>query len=392
MNSSFDRYKVRAWAEIDVNALVNNYTLARRHLNEGTGLLAVVKANAYGHGIENAVKLMNKKTKVDGYAVATPDEALELRATGVDQKILILGYTSPICYREIITAGGILPTVFSYDSAKILHDTADEMGIDKVNCYFALDSGMHRIGFSSDEAGLDEAVKAAKLSRIWVEGIFSHFAKADEKNRDTTHCQEDVFYKFKSLFEECIGRKIKASLYNSAAISEPTPRGSLNDARLGIMLYGLKASDEIDRESYIPAMEFKTRVVRVHTVPRGEGIGYGHSHIADKEMRVATLSVGYADGYRRDLSNKGEVIIRGKKCPIVGRVCMDMMMVCVDGLDDVAVGDVAVLFGRDGDCEITADNIADSLGTIGHEIVCGISKRVPRIYKLDGEFVAVDKQ
>ena len=157
------------------------------------------------------------------------------------------------------------------------------------------------------------------------------------------------------------------------------------------MFYGLKASDEIDREGYVPAMTFKTRVVRVHTVACGEGIGYGHSHVTDREMKVATLSVGYADGYRRDLSNKGEVVIRGKKCPIVGRVCMDMMMVCVDGVDDVTVGDEVILFGREDECGITADNIADSIGTISHEIVCGVSKRVPRIYKLDGELVAVDR-
>jgi len=273
----------------------------------------------------------------------------------------------------------------------MLSEAAKTLGRDKVSCYLALDSGMRRIGFSADPAGLEEAVRAAELGHISVEGIFSHFAKADEKNRDTTHRQEDVFYSFKAELERRIGREIKASLYNSAAISEPTPRGSLNVARLGIMLYGLKASDEIDREGYIPTMTLKTRVVRVHTVGKGEGIGYGHTHVTDREMKVATLSVGYADGYRRDLSNKGEVVIRGRKCPIVGRVCMDMMMVCVDGVDDVAVGDEVILFGREDECGITADNIADSIGTIGHEIVCGITKRVPRIYKLDGELVAADR-
>ncbi|MBQ2827124.1 MAG: alanine racemase [Clostridia bacterium] len=391
MNNSFDRYKTRTWAEVDINALVNNYTLARRHLSEGTELLAVVKADAYGHGLENTVRLMNKKAVIDGFAVATPDEALALRATGVEQSILILGYTSPICYHKLIEADGILPTVFSYESAEMLSEAAETLGRDKVSCYLALDSGMRRIGFSADPAGLEEAVRAAELGHISVEGIFSHFAKADEKNRDTTHRQEDVFYSFKAELERRIGREIKASLYNSAAISEPTPRGSLNVARLGIMLYGLKASDEIDREGYIPTMTLKTRVVRVHTVGKGEGIGYGHTHVTDREMKVATLSVGYADGYRRDLSNKGEVVIRGRKCPIVGRVCMDMMMVCVDGVDDVAVGDEVILFGREDECGITADNIADSIGTIGHEIVCGITKRVPRIYKLDGELVAADR-
>ncbi len=368
----------RVYAEINIDAIKQNLLNVRAKIGEGVRLCAVIKADGYGHGAVEIAK--NISCIADCFAVATIEEAIELRSAGVGCDILILGYLLPCFYKKAIEQN-VTITVFTKEDAEKIANTARACG--KVaRLHIALDTGMGRIGFDMSEESVDTVCGISKLEGVFVEGIFTHFATADEADKAYTYEQKK---KFDSFFERLGAKGISIPIRhiaNSAAIMEFDDFG-YEMARCGIVTYGLYPSDEVVKNnlSLIPAMSLKTHIAHIKTVPKGTCISYGATYKAEKEAVIATIPVGYADGYPRLLSNRGRVLIGGKSAPIVGRVCMDQFMVDITGIS-AKVGDCVTLMGKDGEEEITADEIAKNAGTINYEIVCGISQRVPRVYKL----------
>ena len=380
MNEIFK--SLRTWVEINLDALGCNFDAAREMLPENIKILAVVKANAYGHGAVGVAKFL--EDKADYLAVAATDEALELRKNGVNCPILILGHIPYGDYDNIVKYN-ITPTISDYYEAELLSKAAIKAGV-TAPLHIAVDTGMNRIGFKCDEASVEEIKKIKTLSNIEIEGIFSHFAAADISDKTYTRKQVEKFDGFvKTLSEEGVNAPIK-HLYNSAAIADLEKKYDM--VRQGIILYGLKPSDEVEFNNIAvpkPVMSMKTRVVQVKTLSAGESISYGCTYITEKETRVATLCAGYADGVTRVLSNNGEVLIRGKRAKIIGRVCMDQFMVDVTDIPEVEAGDTATIFGTDGEETISVDEIAKKANTINYEIICNINSRVTRVYMKNGK-------
>ena len=377
----------RVQADIDLDAIRYNVETVRA-LNPGKKTLLVIKADAYGHG---SVALAEEfKDIADYYAVATVDEALELRRSGCQVPILILGYTDPAEYEDVIR-NDITAAMYDIERARLLSDMAEKIG-KKAKVHIKVDSGMSRIGFQCDEAGVSGALQVAGLPGLNVEGIFTHYAKADYVDKSDAKKQYDSFSWFvKSLEEKGVTLSIK-HIDNSAGAMEIHSDG-FDMIRLGIVIYGLYPSPEIDTSVIIkPAMTFKTRVIHVKELPAGRGIGYGWSYVTDKPTRVATISVGYADGYPRALSGVGRVLIHGEYAPILGRVCMDQTMIDVTDLEkksgEVRVGDEVVLFGSQGDNLIPVEEVAEPANSFNYEQVCNISRRVPRVYIKGGKIVS----
>ena len=370
---------LRTWAEIDLDAIEHNFTAAKKHLPEDMKLLVTVKANAYGHGAVRVAELL--KEKVDYFALAAMDEAVQLRQVGITVPMLILGPVQPADYRRA-AKHGIALTVSSLAEAKAISDCAQSLG-KQITVHFALDTGMARIGFACTEEAAGAIAEAAKLPGIIPEGIFSHFALADSKDKSYVNLQTENFRRM--LQQIPVDFPIR-HLYNSAAIVELEPEFDM--AREGIVLYGLQPSDEVDLSrigGVKPAMALRSHVSLVKTVSAGTPVSYGCSYVTENETVIATVMAGYADGVPRLLSGKGEVIIRGVKAPILGRVCMDQFMVDVTGIPGVCAGDVVTIFGTDGTETITADEVAEKAQTIGYEVICGIAPRVPRVYMKNGE-------
>ncbi len=371
----------RVEADIDLDAVEYNIRLIQGMNPPERKTLLVIKADAYGHG---AVTFAEEFADLaDFYGVAGIDEAVELRNAGIDKPILILGFTDRSHYSELVKLD-IRPAIYTYSDAEELSRVAEKLG-KKAQIHIKVDTGMSRIGFSADEAGLAEAVKILDLPGIETEGIFSHFAKADEIDKTPAIEQrEKMRYVISGM--EAAGAKFKVKhLDNSAGAMELHSEG-FDMMRLGIVIYGLYPSPEVDRSVVIkPAMTFKSKVVHVKTVPEGRGVSYGWTYKTDKETKIATVSAGYADGYPRSQSGIGEVLIHGRRVKILGRVCMDQFMVDVTDIDDVRVGDEVVLFGRQGDEEITVEEVAEPANSFNYELVCNISRRVPRVYLRDGK-------
>ena len=370
---------LRTWAEVDLTAIEHNFMAARNHLPEHMKLLVTVKANAYGHGAVKVAKLL--EGKADYFALAAMDEAVQLRQAGICTPLLILGPVQPADYKRAAKYGVAL-TVSSLEEAKAISVCAEETG-KKITVHFALDTGMSRIGFACTEEAARQIAEAAKLPGIIPEGIFSHFALADSKDKSYVNLQTQNFRHMLEL----IGVDFPIRhLYNSAAIAELEPEFDM--AREGIILYGLLPSDEVDLSrigGVKPAMSLRSHVSFVKNLPAGTPISYGCTYRPEKDAMIATVMAGYADGVPRLLSNCGEVIIRGVKAPIVGRVCMDQFMVDVTHIPGVCAGDAVTIFGTDGEATITADEVAEKAQTIGYELVCGIAPRVPRVYMKNGE-------
>lgn len=371
----------RCYAEIDLDAVAHNIDEVRRKVGEEVGILAVIKADGYGHGAVPVAKRL--KDKVQYFAVAEIEEALELRAAGVTLPVLILGYTSPSQYEELVSHD-ITQTVYSVDAARKLSDEALRQG-KRAKVHIAVDTGMTRIGFMTNAASVEEIVQISRLPGIYLEGMFSHFACADMYDKGYSKKQMEAYDWFVSELEDRnISVPIK-HLCNSAGIIEFDSH-RFNMVRSGIMTYGLYPSDEVRRDEVVlkPALSWKTHVINVKTVEAGHGVSYGATYVTDRPTKIATLSVGYADGYPRSLSNRGRVLIHGEYAPIIGRVCMDQMMVDVSHIDDVQIEDVAVLVGSDGNRRISVEEAADASGSFNYEFVCGISSRVKRIYQETG--------
>ncbi len=367
----------RTCAIVDLQAVRHNILEEKKKLTDHTKMMAVVKADAYGHGAVAVSKELYPI--VDAYGVAVIEEALELRTHGIDKMILILGYTPPKQYQDVI-ANHISQTVYTFEMAKELDRVAAAMG-EKAIVHIKVDTGMSRLGFFPTEESVAIVKEIAELTHLELEGIFTHFAKADKETIDEARVPFEKYIWFvKRLEEEGIHIPIR-HVANSASIMQ-FPEAYLDMVRSGITTYGMYPSEEIKKE-YLdlqPAMEWKTVVSFVKNVEPGTSIGYGGTFTAQYPMRIATIPVGYADGLKRDLSNKGQVLIHGERANIVGRICMDQFMVDVTNIPDVAIGDEVTIFGRDGDEQISVEEIADLSHSFNYEYVCGITNRVPRKY------------
>ena len=383
INETIDRNTTRAWAEIDLSAIRENFLAAKNHAaGFGADTLAIMKANAYGHGAKRVSVELERKCGADWFAVATLDEAIELTEAGISSPILVLSEVHSSLFNELCAHDNIFTSIFRYESAKALSDAA--LRANKTMKYFiAVDTGMSRIGFEclgdKKAVSLDVITRISLLPGIECNGIFSHFACADETDKTSALEQKARFDDFlDELKKRGIDPPIK-SICNSAALTEKEFSDKYNLVREGIGIYGLSPSDEVENIlGFRPAMSLKARITDVKTLPVGVGISYGHTYVTDRETRVATVPIGYADGYPRLLSNRAGVIIDGKYAPILGRVCMDQMMVDVTDIPSAGIDSVATLMGSDE--RIRADRLAAMIGTIGYELICAVSPRIPRIY------------
>jgi len=375
------------WAEINLDNLAHNMREVKKSVKEGTLITAVVKANAYGHGSVYAARTF-LKNGADRLAVATLAEAIELRNAGIDVPILILGYT-PVSQYSSVIEHDITQTIYNLESARAFSQTAGKLNKTGY-IHIKIDSGMGRIGFLPTDKSVNDILEISKLPNIMVEGIFTHFATADEKDKTYTYTQYERFmYVINKLEERGLSIPVK-HVSNSAAIID-LPDFNLNMVRAGIMLYGYYPSDEVHKErvNLLPAMSLKARISHVKAVPADTGISYGQIFVTKRESKIATIPIGYADGFTRMLSSKGEAYIKGRIVPIVGRICMDQCMLDVTEIEDVKVGDEVILFGYE-EGSLNADDIAAKLNTISYEILCMVGRRVPRVYVQDGEIIAVD--
>ena len=378
LNNIFDN--LRTWAEVDLDCIEENFDAARASLPDNIKLLAVIKANAYGHGAVTVAKLLEKKA--DYFAVATADEAFELRNHGIKTPVLLLGHI-PYGDFPLVAELDITPVISDMAEAEALSKAAVSAG-KNVKFHFAVDTGMSRIGFAPTDESIGIIKKIVSLDNITAEGIFSHLAAADIHDKTYYKKQYKIFKDFTDSLDAAGVKLPIKHLFNSASIADYAP--SFNMVREGIILYGLKPSYEVEFKNIKkikPAMALKTHIVQIKTVPAGTAISYGCTYVAKSDTVIATLSAGYADGVPRLISNKGSVIINGCFAPITGRICMDQFMVDVTGIPNVSVGGTATIFGSDGGKEIFVDDIADSIGTIGYELVCNINPRVPRVYLKD---------
>lgn len=379
----------RVLAIVDLDAIASNIKNIRAKVDKNSGIIGIIKADAYGHGsVETAKVLLDNGA--DWLAVAVVDEGLNLRKNGITAPILLLGYTPELRLNDVIN-NGFIQTVYSYDTAKKLSDAASALG-KKAVIHIKIDTGMGRIGYRVNEESADEIVKISKLPNIDVNGMFTHFSTADEADKAYTLEQYNKFVKMNDMLEEK-GLHIPVKhAANSAAIMD-FDNMMFNMVRPGIILYGAYPSDEVKKEnlSLSPAMSIKTHVSYVKDVNEGDSISYGRKYTAPSKRRIATIPVGYADGFIRAYSKGGKVLVRGEYAPIVGRICMDQFMVDVTDIDGVEVNDEVVLMGKQGDKEITADFIASVLDTINYEVFCTLSKRVPRQYIQNGKIVKTIK-
>jgi len=373
-------YLKRAWAEVSLPQLRKNYSIIKSLNSPPTEVMAVVKADAYGHGDEHIIRCLADDCGVKYFAVSNLDEAIAVREFCPEADILILGYTPPE-YAHEISMYNIIQGVVSAEYAEALAKNTPE----PIRCHIKIDTGMGRIGLKYDlpEDCAAEVLRIMNIKKISVEGIYTHFAAADSDSPDNisyTDRQEKFILDTYEILLKHGARLPHVHFMNSAAACyRNTPKSTL--ARAGIILYGLHPDAGLPiPDGLEPVMELKAVISQVKTVKEGTCISYGRTFTAEKEMRIATVTIGYADGYSRLLSSKGEILVHGKRCKIVGRVCMDQLMIDVSAVPEACSGDIVTLIGRDGEERITADELASLYGTIGYEVVCGISKRVPRIY------------
>ncbi len=375
----------RTQANINLDAIYQNVENAKKLLKPDTGMMAVIKADGYGHGAVEIADTIDGL--VDAYGVAILEEGIELRRAGVGKPILILGYTPPQQYEELI-ANDISAAVFTLEMARELSAAAGRMGREG-KIHLKLDTGMSRIGFGLTEESLEQICEISRLPGIVIKGCFSHFATMDEA--DKTRAMEQ-FRRFVDFTEKIEGRGISLPvrhISNSAGIIE-APEVQMDMVRDGICLYGLYPSEEVQKHRLplVPAMEWKARISFVKELPAGVEIGYGGTYTTHRDTKVATIPVGYADGYPRSLSERGSVLIDGKRAPILGRVCMDQFMVDVTEIPAAATGTEVTLVGRDGEEEISMEEISAMAHSFHYEFACDVGKRVPRVYFRHGKAVS----
>lgn len=377
----------RVHADIDLDAVCHNMEEMRRLVHPHTKLMAVIKTDGYGHGAVPIARELEPLDYVYGYAVAAEEEGLALRTAGIKKPVLILGYTFPEQYEALLQAQ-ITPAVFTLEAAELLSETAGRLHV-TARIHIKLDTGMGRVGFLVSEESADLIARIAKLPHIIMEGMFTHFARADERDKTSANRQLTEFLRMGEMLEE---RGVHIPLKhcsNSAGILD-LPEANLDLVRAGITLYGLHPSEEVhlERMDMRPVLSLKSRVAHVKTLPAGYGISYGSTYVTADERRIATIPVGYGDGYARSLSNKGDVLIRGRRAPICGRVCMDQFMVDVTDIPGVCVGDDVTLVGADGEDHITLEELGEKSGRFNYEFACDLGKRIPRVFYRGGRRIA----
>ena len=374
---NFDNTRVR----IDLDAIGRNFDAVRE--KAGVPVMAVVKADAYGHGAIQVARLLEDKCAFFG--VSSMLEALELRQAGLTTPILILGHTPATAFPTAIREG-IRPAIFHYEAAVALSEAAQELGL-PAPFHFAVDTGMSRIGFQATEESADICAKIASLPNLVPEGLFSHFATADCADLRRAKAQADLFHAFDTMLQERGIHIPIRHLDNSAGMMNFDCHYEM--VRSGIVTYGMYPSAEVSPEllPLSPALQWLSCITHIKTLPAGREVSYGGTFTTSRDTVIATIPVGYADGYRRNLSGKFHVLIRGKKAPILGRICMDQLMVDVTDIPGAALNDQVVLVGKSGEETITMEEISAAADSFNYEFVCGISRRVPRIYTSGGKTV-----
>lgn len=382
----------RVYAEVRLDAVISNMDNMKANIAPKTKMIAVIKTDGYGHGAIPIARELEGLDYLFGFAVATAEEALILRHVGIKKPILILGYTFPYSYEKLIEEE-VRMAVFREDTLKELSEAAArlaERGIRKnAKVHIKVDTGMSRIGVRPDEKGLEFVKRTFETEGIEVEGIFTHFARADESDKTAAKKQLTEFREFIGRIEEKTGRKIPVKhCSNSAGIVE-IPDANMDVVRAGITLYGLWPSNQVRKDivKLSPALSLYSHIVYIKEIEAGTAVSYGGTYVADRVRRVATIPVGYGDGYPRGLSGKGHILIHGKKAPILGRVCMDQFMVDVTEIPEAAMGDRVTLIGREGQQEITMELLGELSGRFNYELACDITKRVPRVYTKGGEIL-----
>ncbi|MGN0447795.1 MAG: alanine racemase [Acutalibacteraceae bacterium] len=369
----------RCAALVDLDKIEANFNAVKEKVGEKTKVMAIIKADAYGHGAVEVAKLL--ENKCDFFGVADIDEALEIKHSGITTPVIILGRTDPYCCGELIKKDTRF-TVTSLEDAKMFSEEAAKKG-KPAKIHIAVDTGMSRIGFQVEE--VDKVLEIAKLPFIEIEGVFSHYATADEKDLTKAEKQRESFIEFtKKLSEKGLNIPIK-HMSNSAGIMNFSD--SFDMVRAGIVLYGLYPSDDVEKSylKVLPALKWVAKISFIKLLPEDREISYGGIYKTDKPRLIATVPVGYADGYPRCLSNIGEVLVGGKRAPIVGRVCMDQFMIDVTDIDGVEVGSEVTLFGTDKGQTLSIEEISGKAHSFNYELICRISRRIPRLYYKDGK-------
>ena len=376
----------RVCARVNLDAIEYNMEMMRRNLHQNVPMIVVIKTDAYGHGAVQVGRILEPKDYVWGYAVATADEALFMREHDLMKPVLVLGCVFPEQRRDMIERN-IRVTCYTEEMAQNLSNLAVEMG-KKAYVHIKLDTGMGRLGFLINEESAEVIQRIAAMPNLVMEGMYTHFAKADETDKTFTQKQIE---KYQWMRKALTDRGVNFEFYhcsNSAGIID-MKEANMDLARAGISTYGMYPSEEVVKENVPlqPAMELISHVTHVKWVEKGSTISYGATYVADSPRKIATIPVGYGDGYPRSLSNKGSVLIHGKRAPICGRICMDQFMVDVTDIEDVKFGDRVVLVGYDGEEHIPVDELSDLSGRFNYEFVCCLSKRIPREYLRNGEVV-----
>ena len=374
----------RVYAKIDLDAVAWNMEQMKKNLKEGTEMVAVIKTDGYGHGAVQVASMLESYDYVWGYAVATLDEAVVLRAAEIQKPILVLGCIFPDQYWEMLKYE-IRMNVYTKEMAEAISALAVEKG-EQAYVHIKLDTGMARLGFSAEESSIEEIKEIAELPNLVLEGVFTHFAKADEEDKTFTMMQLEKFEWMTQRLEEEGVTFPYVHASKSAGIID-VRRADYNLVRAGIAIYGLYPSEEVDKEKVQlkPALSLKSHIAFVKDIPAGTPVSYGGDFVSEHQMRIATIPIGYGDGYPRSLSDTGYVLIRGKKAPIIGRICMDQFMVDVSDIPEVKFGDKVTLIGRDQEEYLPVEKLSELSGRFNYEFVCDLGKRIPRVYVQDGK-------
>ena len=374
----------RVYAKIDLDAVAWNMEQMKKNLKEGTEMVAVIKTDGYGHGAVQVASMLESYDYVWGYAVATLDEAVVLRAAEIQKPILVLGCIFPDQYWEMLKYE-IRMNVYTKEMAEAISALAVEKG-EQAYVHIKLDTGMARLGFSAEESSIEEIKEIAELPNLVLEGVFTHFARADEEDKTFTMMQLEKFEWMTQRLEEEGVTFPYVHASNSAGIID-VRRADYNLVRAGIAIYGLYPSEEVDKEKVQlkPALSLKSHIAFVKDIPAGTPVSYGGDFVSEHQMRIATIPIGYGDGYPRSLSDTGYVLIRGKKAPIIGRICMDQFMVDVSDIPEVKFGDKVTLIGRDQEEYLPVEKLSELSGRFNYEFVCDLGKRIPRVYVQDGK-------
>lgn len=374
----------RVYAKIDLDAVKYNMEQMKQRVNGDTKIMAVIKSDGYGHGAVQVAEVLEKYDYIWGFAVATLDEAVVLRTEGIKKPILVLGCIFPDQYLEMLD-NDIRMNVYTEEMAKEISYMARREG-KTAYLHIKLDTGMARLGFAVNDESIDAITRISKLPNVNMEGVFTHFAKADEMDKTFTENQISQFIAMTEKLKERGVTFPYEHCANSAAIID-VEDARFDIVRAGISTYGLYPSEEVNQDAVHlkPALALKSHVAFVKEIEKGTPVSYGGTFIAEKKMKIATIPVGYGDGYPRSLSGKGYVLIRGKKANILGRICMDQFMVDVTDIEGVSFGDKVTLIGRDGNESISVERLSELSGRFNYEFICALGKRIPRVYVKNGK-------